>query len=102
MAGHPAERPPRPPRAERGIAMTPPDDPQRAPELPAAAEIAALVGGAHGDPFRILGMHEADGGPLTVRAFIPGASAVEVIARASGRPVAAQIGRASRGGMVWP
>src|SRR3546814_20650034 len=87
MAGHPAERPPRPPRAERGIAMTPPDDTQRAPELPDAAEIAALVGGAHGDPFRILGLQEADGGPLTVGASHPGASAAAGTDRAAGRTV---------------
>src|SRR5690606_1757715 len=56
--------------------------------LPDPAEIEALVSGAHGDPFRILGMHQADGGPLTVRAFLPGAEAVEVTDRKSGRAVA--------------
>ncbi|MGE5767528.1 MAG: 1,4-alpha-glucan branching enzyme, partial [Bacteroidota bacterium] len=61
-------------------------DPQT--HLPDPAEIEALVKGGHGDPFRILGMHKTDGGPLTVRAFLPGAEAVAVTDRKSGRPVA--------------
>jgi 1,4-alpha-glucan branching enzyme len=61
-------------------------DPQG--QLPDPAEIEALVSGAHGDPFHILGMHKANGGPLTVRAFVPGAEAVEVTDSKSGRSVA--------------
>ncbi|WP_340119796.1 1,4-alpha-glucan branching protein GlgB [Pelagibius sp. 7325] len=57
-------------------------------QLPDPAEIDALVRGAHGDPFHILGMHGAEEGRLTVRAFVPGADAVEVTDRKSGRRVA--------------
>jgi 1,4-alpha-glucan branching enzyme len=42
------------------------------------AEVAALVRGAHRDPHRILGAHEADGGAV-VRTFRPDADAVEVV-----------------------
>jgi 1,4-alpha-glucan branching enzyme len=55
---------------------------------PDKAEIEALVRGAHGDPFHILGMHGSEPGHLTVRAFVPGANAVEVTDRKSGRRVA--------------
>ena len=41
-----------------------------------AAEVEAIVAGAHADPFAVLGLHEADGG-LVARAFIDGAEAVE-------------------------
>jgi 1,4-alpha-glucan branching enzyme len=40
-------------------------------------EIVAVVEGRHGDPFAILGPHDG-----VVRAFIPGADAVEVTDRA--------------------
>ena len=48
-------------------------------ELPTASpeEIAAVVGGYHGDPFRILGPHEYEDG-VVVRAFWPQAAAVEL------------------------
>jgi 1,4-alpha-glucan branching enzyme len=39
---------------------------------------AAIVAGDHGDPFSFLGMHQAEGGTV-VRAFLPGARAVEVV-----------------------
>jgi 1,4-alpha-glucan branching enzyme len=40
----------------------------------------ALVTGAHGDPFSVLGMHAGkDGAGLVVRAFFPGASAISVV-----------------------
>ena len=42
-----------------------------------ADDIAAIVGGYHGNPFSILGPHEADGN-LVIRAFFPQASAVSV------------------------
>ncbi len=46
-------------------------------------EIEALVGGYHGDPFRILGPHAVNGGRedsrWEVRAFLPQAAAVEVV-----------------------
>ena len=66
--------------------MTAAADPQS--QLPDPAEIEALVRGAHGDPFHILGMHQVNGGPLTVRAFVPGALTVEVTDRKSGRSLA--------------
>ncbi len=48
------------------------------------AEIEAIVGARHGDPFSILGPHN-----WVVRAFIPGADAVSVIERTSGRVLGA-------------
>ncbi len=42
--------------------------------------IAAVVAGQHGDPFAVLGPHESKGRVL-VRAFVPGARSVEVLAR---------------------
>ena len=42
--------------------------------------VAAIVAGDHGDPFSFLGMHQSEGGPV-VRAFLPGASTVEVVSR---------------------
>jgi 1,4-alpha-glucan branching enzyme len=42
--------------------------------------VAAVVAGDHGDPFSFLGMHQSEGGTV-VRAFLPGASTVEVISR---------------------
>src|ERR1039458_5601279 len=42
--------------------------------------IAAIVSGEHGDPFAVLGIHEAPGGgALLVCAFLPGAGRVWVI-----------------------
>ncbi len=51
---------------------------------PAAVE--ALVRGDHGDPFALLGMHEAPGGGLVVRTFQPRAGRVWLIDAATGRP----------------
>src|SRR3954470_424598 len=45
--------------------------------------IAALVDGRHGDPFSILGCH-AVGDERVVRACLPGAEGVEVLAREDG------------------
>jgi 1,4-alpha-glucan branching enzyme len=42
--------------------------------------IAAIVAGQHGDPFSVLGPHEV-GGRLVVRAYVPGARAVELVTR---------------------
>lgn len=43
--------------------------------------VAAMVSGGHGDPFAVLGMHEAPGGDgaLLVRAFVPGAARLWVV-----------------------
>jgi len=51
------------------------------------AVIAALASATHGDPFAVLGPHESEAGPI-VRAFLPGARAVEVLARADRIPLA--------------
>jgi 1,4-alpha-glucan branching enzyme len=45
-----------------------------------SATIDAIVDGRHQDPFSVLGIHEA-GGAFVVRAFIPGADAVDVVTR---------------------
>jgi 1,4-alpha-glucan branching enzyme len=45
------------------------------------AVVAALSHATHGDPFAVLGLRESDAGPI-VRAFLPGARGVEVLARA--------------------
>ncbi len=42
------------------------------------AEIAALVGARHADPFALLGPHVTDQG-LVIRAFVPGASALQAL-----------------------
>jgi 1,4-alpha-glucan branching enzyme len=49
-----------------------------------SADIAALAGATHTDPFAVLGMHETSEG-LCVRAVMPDAQRVEVIERATGR-----------------
>ncbi len=45
--------------------------------------VHALVQGQHGDPFSILG-HHAVGGGRAIRAFLPGALGVDVVAREDG------------------
>jgi len=45
------------------------------------AVVAALANATHGDPFALLGPHESEAGPI-VRAFLPAARWVEVLARA--------------------
>ena len=52
----------------------------------------ALANALHGDPFRLLGPHETEAGPL-VRAFMPGASSVNVLRRSDGT----RIGRLEAG-----
>ncbi|HET6632202.1 MAG TPA: 1,4-alpha-glucan branching protein GlgB [Rhodanobacteraceae bacterium] len=46
--------------------------------------VAALVAGRHGDPFALLGPHDAERGS-ELRAFVPGARAVEVLDEAGER-----------------
>ncbi|MEQ8964333.1 MAG: 1,4-alpha-glucan branching protein GlgB [Azospirillaceae bacterium] len=48
-----------------------------------AGTIAAIVEARHGDPFSVLGMHEA-GGATIIRAFLPDADKVEVVNADSG------------------
>ena len=50
-------------------------------------EVEAIVGGRHGDPFKVLGLHQV-GGDWVVRAFVPGAEVIEVTTL-SGAPVGA-------------
>ena len=49
------------------------------------AEMEAIVGGRHGDPFKVLGLHKV-GGDWIARTFVPGAEAVEVVSL-SGKPL---------------
>jgi 1,4-alpha-glucan branching enzyme len=55
------------------------EPPPTGPSLDADT-IDALVTGRHGDPFAVLGLHDAPGGPV-LRAFIPGAERVEARGR---------------------
>jgi 1,4-alpha-glucan branching enzyme len=48
------------------------------------AEIDLLSAARHGDPFAVLGPHAGDDGRVWLRAFLPGATRVEVLARADG------------------
>ncbi len=50
-------------------------------------DIAALAGARHGDPFSVLGMHEA-ADALFVRALLPNADRVQVIETSTGRALA--------------
>jgi len=45
-----------------------------------AAEVEAIISGRHGDPFAVLGLHEA-GTEWVARAFVPGAEELEVLDR---------------------
>ncbi|MEO5336352.1 MAG: 1,4-alpha-glucan branching protein GlgB [Magnetospirillum sp. WYHS-4] len=56
---------------------------------PDEAGFAALAAAEHGDPFGFLGMHEAPGDSLVVRAFIPGAEALVVVEVGSGQAIGA-------------
>jgi 1,4-alpha-glucan branching enzyme len=50
------------------------------------AVVAALANATHGDPFAVLGPHETEAGPI-VRAFLPGALRVDVLARGDRTPL---------------
>jgi 1,4-alpha-glucan branching enzyme len=50
------------------------------------AAIDLIRAACHADPFGVLGPHAADDGGLWLRAFLPGATRVEVLARADDRP----------------
>ncbi len=57
-------------------------------KAPTAADIAAIARGDHGDPFSVLGMHaDAETGEVSVRAFVPDASRVEVMDATTGEVV---------------
>jgi 1,4-alpha-glucan branching enzyme len=49
----------------------------------ALAEVQAIAEARHGDPFKVLGPHDTADGRV-VRAFLPGARAVEVVSRGDG------------------
>jgi 1,4-alpha-glucan branching enzyme len=54
---------------------------ERAPDAGLAQhDIDALIAARHADPFALLGLHEIDGTPY-VRAWLPNASSVQVVAR---------------------
>ena len=50
--------------------------------------VRALVGARHEDPFSVLGPHEVTGG-VVIRALVPGALRVEVVAEDTGAAVGA-------------
>ena len=62
------------------------------------AGVEALVRGDHGDPFGILGPHEAEGGGLVVRTFQPQAARAWLIDANSGR-AAGELSRAHAEGL---
>ena len=71
--------------------------PERAADPALTREVIdALVAGRHGDPFAVLGIHEDEHG-VHVRAFLPGAERVEVVAR-NRRTVATLVRRHPAGG----
>jgi 1,4-alpha-glucan branching enzyme len=59
---------------------------QHEPAAPDQSAITAIVQARHGDPFAVLGLHMI-GGLHAVRAFLPGAEQVEVLARDTGLPL---------------
>lgn len=52
--------------------------------LPRASDIDALVRAEHHDPFAILGPHGDDNGGQFIRAYLPDALSVQVLAKDSG------------------
>jgi len=97
----PTPKPTRKPRARPAAEAAPPPEapaPAPAPAMRPAADaieplaavslnphtIEALIIARHGDPFAVLGAHRVDGRQL-VRALLPGALAVEVLAADDGR-----------------
>ena len=60
-----------------------PAEPGRPPML-TDAELTRVVDGRHGDPFAVLGLHADAQGRRRLRAFLPGARAVEAVDRRGG------------------
>ncbi len=52
--------------------------------MPASRDVDALVRAEHHDPFSILGPHDDEQGGQFIRAFLPEALSVHVLARDSG------------------
>ncbi len=46
---------------------------------PGDADVEAIANGRHGDPFAVLGMHQAADGTISVRVFWPGATTCNVV-----------------------
>lgn len=55
--------------------------------MPKPADIEALVRAEHHDPFSILGPHDDEQGGQFIRAFLPEALSVQVLARDSGEHI---------------
>jgi len=49
-------------------------------------DVDALLAARHGDPFSVLGPHPESDGQVWVRALLPGAQSVEVVAATGGKP----------------
>ncbi len=60
-----------------------------------ASEIGAIVSGAHGDPFKVLGLHQS-GKQWIARAFVPGAMSLEALS--SDGKIVGQLERRHDGG----
>ena len=56
-------------------------------DRPSKEEIAAIVGGTHGDPFAVLGPHRVNSG-IAICAYVPGAETLTAIERGSGEALA--------------
>jgi len=65
-----------------------PAKPALPPWRPAAADIDAIAAGRHGDPFAVLGMHQAEDGSVSVRVFWPGAASCNVVDAKTGKQAA--------------
>ncbi|MCF5602028.1 hypothetical protein GIV58_23280, partial [Pseudomonas syringae] len=57
--------------------------------IPAAVDLDALIRAEHRDPFSILGPHGDGGSGQFVRAYLPGALSVRLLARDDGRELGA-------------
>jgi len=55
--------------------------------MPASKDVEALVRAEHHDPFSILGPHDDEQGGQFIRAFLPEALSVQVLAQDSGEPI---------------
>ena len=55
--------------------------------MPAPKDVEALVRAEHPDPFSILGPHDDEQGGQFIRAFLPEALSVHVLARDSGETI---------------
>jgi 1,4-alpha-glucan branching enzyme len=59
-------------------------------DFPEEGAVQAILGARHGDPFALLGPHPVQGG-TAIRAFLPGATSVEAVERATGLPLGALV-----------